>query len=200
MVKSESLAAVRVIDQDCAMVWEINQKSPQSNLLYLSWITSYNISRQANKVSAWLARNARLLSARQVTWISNPSQALFLSTCKRLQRVMLFQLLLLLWLKKKWNLFDWHMYLCYTKDNLPADAMHWRERRDSNYHVSHAAREPCQPIKWGSVHWFMKTPIEKTCKEPCFSLLRWPSIRIKFINFFCCRQRVILLVTKIQDL
>jgi hypothetical protein len=25
-------------------------------------------------------------------------------------------------------------------------------------------------------------------------------MRIKFINFFCCRQRVILLVTKIQDL
>lgn len=176
--ESESLAAVRVINQDYAMVWEINQNSPQSDLLYLSWITSYNISRQANKVSAWLARNARLLSARQVTWISNPSQALFLSTCKRLQRVM----------------------LCYTKDNLPADARHWRERRDSNYHVSHAAREPCQPIKCGSVHWFMKTAIEKTCKEPCFSLLRWPSMRIKFINFFCCRQRVILLVTKIQDL
>jgi hypothetical protein len=25
-------------------------------------------------------------------------------------------------------------------------------------------------------------------------------MRIKFINFFCCRQRVILLVTKIQHL
>jgi hypothetical protein len=67
--ESEYLAAVRVINQDYAMVWEINQNSPQSDLLYLSWITSYNISRQANKVSAWLARNARLLSARQVTWI-----------------------------------------------------------------------------------------------------------------------------------
>ena len=30
-------------------------------------------------MSAWLARNERLLSARQLTWISNPSQAPFLS-------------------------------------------------------------------------------------------------------------------------